>query len=176
MRVTGGLYKGRNVSCPPGVIRPAMDRMRESLFAILGDLEGLSFLDLYAGSGATTRRLRAVASEVLPCESHPEGASGLGIEAETAEAFLARQTEAPDAVVANPPRKGLGAAVTKELLRLGPGRIHLMACGPEGLAKDIAALADGYRLESLRAYDSLPQTPHVELIAKLVRIEEPATA
>jgi 16S rRNA (guanine966-N2)-methyltransferase len=51
MRVTGGIYKGRNVSCPPGVIRPAMDRMRESLFAILGDLEGLSFLDLYAGSG-----------------------------------------------------------------------------------------------------------------------------
>ena len=28
-----------------------MDRMRESLFAILGSLEGLSFLDLYAGSG-----------------------------------------------------------------------------------------------------------------------------
>ena len=28
-----------------------MDRMRESLFAILGDLGGCSFLDLYAGSG-----------------------------------------------------------------------------------------------------------------------------
>ena len=28
-----------------------MDRMRESLFAILGDLSGLSFLDLYSGSG-----------------------------------------------------------------------------------------------------------------------------
>ena len=42
---------GRTVSCPPGVIRPAMDRMRESMFAVLGDLEGLSFLDLFAGSG-----------------------------------------------------------------------------------------------------------------------------
>ena len=31
------------------------------------------------------------------------------------------------------------------------------------------ALAEGYRLESLRAYDTLPQTPHVELIAKLAR-------
>jgi len=51
VRVTGGMYKGRNISCPPGVIRPAMDRMRESLFAVLGSLEGLSFLDLYAGSG-----------------------------------------------------------------------------------------------------------------------------
>ena len=46
-----------------------------------------------------------------------------------------------------------------------------MACGPAGLAKDIAALAQGYRLESLRAYDTLPQTPHVELIAKLVRAD-----
>ena len=47
-----------------------------------------------------------------------------------------------------------------------------MACGPGGLAKDIAALAEGYRLQSLRAYDTLPQTPHVELIAKLVRISD----
>jgi hypothetical protein len=36
-------------------------------------------------------------------------------------------------------------------------------------AKDIAGLAEGYRLESLRAYNALPQTPHVELIAKLAR-------
>jgi 16S rRNA (guanine(966)-N(2))-methyltransferase RsmD len=28
-----------------------MDRMRESIFAVLGDLSGLSFLDLFAGSG-----------------------------------------------------------------------------------------------------------------------------
>ena len=110
----------------------------------------------------TTRRLRALGGEVVPCESHPEGAGSLGIEAETAEDFLARQTEAPDTVVANPPRKGFGAAVTNELLRLRPARIHVMACGPASLAKDIAALAEGYRLESLRAYDTLPQTPHVE--------------
>ena len=31
MRITGGFYKGRTILCPPGVIRPAMDRMRESL-------------------------------------------------------------------------------------------------------------------------------------------------
>ena len=51
MRVTGGLYGGRTVKCPPGEIRPSMDRRRESLFAILGNLEGQSFLDLFAGSG-----------------------------------------------------------------------------------------------------------------------------
>jgi 16S rRNA (guanine966-N2)-methyltransferase len=51
MRITGGKYRGRSVKCPPGVIRPAMDRMRESMFSILGPLEGYSFLDLFSGSG-----------------------------------------------------------------------------------------------------------------------------
>jgi 16S rRNA (guanine966-N2)-methyltransferase len=53
MRVTGGKYRGRRVSVPKGglEIRPAMDRMRESVFAVLGDLSGLSFLDLFSGSG-----------------------------------------------------------------------------------------------------------------------------
>ena len=36
---------------PSGQIRPAMDRMRESVFATLGDLSGKSFLDLFSGSG-----------------------------------------------------------------------------------------------------------------------------
>jgi 16S rRNA (guanine966-N2)-methyltransferase len=51
MRITGGYYKGRKIYCPKSTIRPAMDRMRESLFAILGDLSGCSFLDLFSGSG-----------------------------------------------------------------------------------------------------------------------------
>ena len=51
MRITGGVLKGRQIKCPKGVIRPAMDKMRESVFAILGDLEGKSFLDLFSGSG-----------------------------------------------------------------------------------------------------------------------------
>lgn len=52
MRITGGVYKGRKLVVPPGVIRPAMDRMRESLFAVLGDIRDCSFLDLYCGSGS----------------------------------------------------------------------------------------------------------------------------
>lgn len=51
MRITGGLLKGRVIKCPEGIIRPAMDRMRESVFAILGDLSGKSWLDLFSGSG-----------------------------------------------------------------------------------------------------------------------------
>ena len=51
MRITGGILKGRQVKVPEGIIRPAMDRMRESVFAILGDLSQVSFLDLFSGSG-----------------------------------------------------------------------------------------------------------------------------
>ncbi len=52
MRITGGKYRGRRLVCPPGEIRPAMDKMRETIFAILGNLDGCSFLDLFAGSGS----------------------------------------------------------------------------------------------------------------------------
>ena len=51
MRITGGSLSGRQIKVPDGIIRPAMDRMRESVFAVLGDLSGLSFLDIFSGSG-----------------------------------------------------------------------------------------------------------------------------
>lgn len=69
MRITGGVLKGRFTKCPDGVIRPAMDRMRESVFAILGDLTGKSFLDMFSGSG--TIAIEAVsrgAEKVVLCE------------------------------------------------------------------------------------------------------------
>jgi len=36
----------------PRGIRPTQDKVRKAIFDILGDIEGLSFLELYAGSGA----------------------------------------------------------------------------------------------------------------------------
>jgi 16S rRNA (guanine(966)-N(2))-methyltransferase RsmD len=51
VRITGGILRGRQVKVPPGTIRPAMDRMRESVFAALGELTDLSFLDIFSGSG-----------------------------------------------------------------------------------------------------------------------------
>jgi len=51
MRITGGELCGRQVKIPKGIIRPAMDRMRESVFASLGEISGKSFLDIFSGSG-----------------------------------------------------------------------------------------------------------------------------
>ncbi|PIP19263.1 MAG: 16S rRNA (guanine(966)-N(2))-methyltransferase RsmD [Candidatus Omnitrophica bacterium CG08_land_8_20_14_0_20_41_16] len=51
MRITTGIYKGRNLKMPKG-IRPTQNIVRKAIFDILGDIEGLSFLELFAGSGA----------------------------------------------------------------------------------------------------------------------------
>jgi len=51
MRITTGQYKGRQLIMPKG-IRPTQDKVRKAIFDILGDVKDLSFLDLFAGSGA----------------------------------------------------------------------------------------------------------------------------
>ncbi len=51
MRIISGKWRGQNLKAPSG-IRPTTDRVKEAIFAILGDAENLDVLDLYAGSGA----------------------------------------------------------------------------------------------------------------------------
>ncbi|MBI4706468.1 MAG: 16S rRNA (guanine(966)-N(2))-methyltransferase RsmD [Candidatus Omnitrophica bacterium] len=51
IRITTGIYKRMHILMPEG-IRPTQDKVRKALFDILGDIEGLSFLELFAGSGA----------------------------------------------------------------------------------------------------------------------------
>ncbi len=51
-RVIAGKAKGRRLKLVPGdTTRPIMDRVKESLFNILGDIEGTHWLDLFAGTG-----------------------------------------------------------------------------------------------------------------------------
>ena len=53
MRVIAGRLRGRRVCAPKGQgTRPTYDRVRESVFAIIGPaVEGATVLDLFAGSG-----------------------------------------------------------------------------------------------------------------------------
>ncbi len=53
MRIIAGTAGGRRLSSPPGMkVRPTTDRIRESLFSMLGDLNGATVVDGFAGSGA----------------------------------------------------------------------------------------------------------------------------
>ncbi len=65
MRIITGKYKGRVIQMPAG-IRPTQDKVRKALFDILQDTSGLSFLELFAGSGAVgIEALSQGAQEVL---------------------------------------------------------------------------------------------------------------
>jgi 16S rRNA (guanine966-N2)-methyltransferase len=53
MRIVAGDRKGTRLAAPAGrKARPTSDRVRESLFSILGDMAGAAVLDPFAGSGA----------------------------------------------------------------------------------------------------------------------------
>lgn len=54
MRIVGGSARGRTLHAVPGSsTRPTSDRVRQSLFDLLGQrMDGLSVLDLFAGTGA----------------------------------------------------------------------------------------------------------------------------
>ena len=53
VRVIAGEYGGRQLACPPGErTHPMGERVRGSLFNIVGDLTGKNILDAFAGSGA----------------------------------------------------------------------------------------------------------------------------
>ena len=76
MRIIAGLGKGRKLHSPPSITRPTSDRAREGLFSSLissfGTLEGLHFLDLFAGSGAVgVEALSRGAALVEAVENNP---------------------------------------------------------------------------------------------------------
>ena len=54
LRIIGGKARGRRIRSVPGeTTRPITDKVREALFNIIGpDIEGASFLDLFAGTGS----------------------------------------------------------------------------------------------------------------------------
>jgi 23S rRNA (uracil1939-C5)-methyltransferase len=91
-------------------------------------------------------------------------------EQSAAEAYLAGLDKAPDFVLLDPPRAGLGRAVVQQLARLLPQRLTIVSCDPATLARDLRGLVDaGYAIEHFVMIDLFPQTYHVETIAHLRR-------
>ena len=53
MRIIAGSRKGARIHAPKGrETRPTGDRVREAAFNLIGPVDGMRVLDLYAGSGA----------------------------------------------------------------------------------------------------------------------------
>lgn len=148
--------------------------------AAIEDAQGESALDLYAGAGLFSIPLARRFGGVTAVESgssavadlqHNASRAGVRILARRAGAdeFLATLESAPDLVLADPPREGLGKTVVRELVRLRPREIRIVACDPATLARDLRELLDaGYRLQRLVLVDLFPQTYHIETIAQCV--------
>ncbi len=89
MRIIAGAWRGRRLQAPPGTdTRPTADRVRETLFSMLGSrigtFEGLRVADLFAGSGALG--LEALSrGAAFACFVENDAAAAAAIEANAAE-------------------------------------------------------------------------------------------
>jgi 16S rRNA (guanine966-N2)-methyltransferase len=169
VRVIAGSLGGRRLLAPSGAAtRPTADRVREALFAILGDLSGVLVLDLFAGAGtlgieALSRGAeRAVFVERGPAAAHAlrSNLAALGLGADRAEVRLldvraalrvARsRRESYDLVLIDPPYR-LAAAWTPQLASALPS---LLAPGGRVVTESDhrAPLELGFELETQRRY------------------------
>lgn len=145
-------------------------------------LAGISLLELYAGSGALALRLSARGAEVTHVESFEPAVQlaeraareqGLGLRALATDATsglrtLTREGAHFDAVLVNPPRRGLEPEVRRLVSELAPRLLVYVSCDPVTLARDADHFARlGFRLEQATAFDMIPQSDAVETLALL---------
>jgi 23S rRNA (uracil1939-C5)-methyltransferase len=142
--------------------------------------QGETAVDLYAGVGLFTLALAASFREVIAVESGSgavrdlefnaarTGRANIRAEQNTTEAYLDSLTSAPDLVLLDPPRAGLGKSVVRRLGELMPRAITLVSCDPTTLARDLQGLlAAGYGIQKITLIDLFPQTYHLETIVHL---------
>jgi len=166
------------------------DLLRTVIAGAKGDLA----LDLYAGVGFFTLPLTKAFQRVVSVDANLSATRNLRENADTAdttilsqhvqtEEFLKTTTEAPDFVVLDPPRAGLGQTSAQKLAELGPKEIAYLSCDPSTLARDLAILmhtprkpaevtttAHHYEIQSMDFFDLFPQTYHIEALVRLRRI------
>jgi len=141
-------------------------------------------VDLYCGAGALTLHLAAAAHTAFGIEASPiavvdakrnarmNGISNTRFQAGDAGAMLPAIAAAvePAVITLNPPRKGVDDATREAIVACGPARLVYVSCNPATLARDLDWFAArGYRVDAFRAYDMMPQTEHVECVARAVR-------
>jgi 23S rRNA (uracil1939-C5)-methyltransferase len=178
---------GERLEVSPGVFVQANAFLQERLAGAVLDAAGRGgvALELFAGAGFFTLGLAKRFARVVAVEGDAQAARDLArnvagaglrhvrvIEARV-ETWLAAgeaQALAPEQVLLDPPRGGVGREAATRLARLPALRIVHVSCDPATLARDLAAFdPHGWRVARLQAFDLFPQTPHVEVLAVLER-------
>lgn len=160
----------------------AAEALAERVAALCDATQGPRVLELFAGSGLIGWRLAERGASVRAVElDHWAVEAGRALpppsrgsleweEPGAAERLYRVVGESPfDALVADPPRSGLGA-LADEIAERGPGRVVLVSCSIRSLARDLARLIrGGYHVASLELFDLFPQSRHLETVALLQR-------
>ena len=142
-------------------------------------------LDLYCGAGTISLCLARGADKVIGAEivleaveNARENAGRNGIanaeficaDASEAAKELLRRGTRPDAVVVDPPRKGLAEDVIRSICGMGPDRVVYVSCDVATQARDLKKFAElGYTATEATAVDMFPRTHHVETVSLLLR-------
>jgi tRNA/tmRNA/rRNA uracil-C5-methylase (TrmA/RlmC/RlmD family) len=176
-------FGGAAVHYPPGafgqnnldIAQSIVDHVRSQI------PNGAQVTEFYAGVGAIGLSLLARVSEIRMNEVGAHSLRGLelGLAQLDAEnrakisvlpgpagaACLA--ASGAQVVIADPPRKGLDPELTEYLGERPPERLVYVSCGLESLLNDTAQLTSRgkLRLRSLKAFNLLPFTEHVETVA-----------
>ena len=146
---------------------------------------GSDVAEFYAGVGAIGLSILPQVGEIVMNELSQSSLHGLqlGLEqlsaAERAKISLipgeaaANRLAASDfqTVIADPPRKGLDPELTQQLRNHPPESLIYVSCALESLLRDAAQLTScgRLRLASLRAFNLMPFTEHVETVARFER-------
>lgn len=168
-RVSGGSFFQTN--------RHLVDTLAQVATASGG---GRAALDLYAGVGLFTLPLARKFDQVLAVESSQDALADLRLNVSpnvtcihaTAERFLVERGPklAPDLIVVDPPRAGLGEKTAAALGRMSVSHVTYVSCDPATLARDLRVLLEsGFRVEQAHLVDMFPQTFHLETVLHLAR-------
>ena len=141
--------------------------------------------DIYCGTGSIGLTVTNKDQTLIGIESVQEAVNSARINASLSgrddAKFICRPAERtdlnkgdlprPDAVIVDPPRKGMDPGFVKNLLSVAPGKISYVSCDPATMARDIKTLTEGgYRLISVQPVDMFPNTPHVETVCLLSQL------
>lgn len=155
----------------------------ESLVSVVvGDFEGDTAFDLYAGVGLFTlplsrryKRVGAVEGDRIAArylrQNLNDSAMGDGkneIENVSVEGWIENLPPQADRVIIDPPRTGLTAVVRLALIDRRPRRLTYVSCHAATLARDLKSLLRGFVIESITFLDLFPQTGHLETVVQLV--------
>lgn len=147
--------------------------------AVVGDAQGDTAYDLYAGVGLFSLALAGRYREVVAVEGDSNASRHLRNNAQKArlenlsavssavESWIDQLPERVDRIVVDPPRQGLSLLVRAALKRSQPKRLTYASCHPAALARDLKAMSRRFLLESLTYLDLFPQTGHIEIVAQL---------